>query len=106
VPYVQSFSDELLAASSDVTLHIASPVTELGDGEWGDLYDMKLIPIHAILLPDGNVLSYGTDNAGKQGGGLYYQIWNPAKGTTKRAHKLLEHSTGVRNTLSMYLLRC
>ena len=32
------------------------------------MFDMQLIPIHTLLLPDGQVLSYGTDDKGDQGG--------------------------------------
>lgn len=37
-------------------------------GEWGDVFDMEVIAIHAMLLPDAQVLLYGTDDRGRQGG--------------------------------------
>jgi len=43
------------------------------EGEWGDLFSHKVIPIHAMLLPDGQVLMYGTDNNGKQGGAVSWK---------------------------------
>lgn len=62
-------------------------------GEWGDPYKMRLIPIHSMLLPDGCVLGYGTNAAGKQRADLYYEIWDVGKGIHEEAHMLLEHST-------------
>eukprot|EP00957_Ditylum_brightwellii_P143578 10938444-Ditylum_brightwellii.AAC.1 len=61
-----------------------------GKGLWKDEFDMKLIPIHSILLPDGQILSYGTDNKGRQGAELDYQVWNWNSGIHGDAHKLMQ----------------
>jgi len=73
----------------------AQPRDELG--EWGDVFDLTVIPIHAMLLPDAQVLLYGTDNRGEQGGGIYYEVWDWPKNLHHRAgtHKLLRHTTNV-----------
>ena len=42
-----------------------------GAGRW------PLIPIHAVLLGDGRVLTYGTDGSGKQTGYFIYDVWSP-----------------------------
>jgi YVTN family beta-propeller protein len=52
------------------------------DGAWTALEDWPLIAIHAALTPDGRVLTYGTDGAGKQTGYFIYDIWDPAAGLT------------------------
>ena len=39
-----------------------------------------LIPIHAVLTPDGRVLSYGTDGTGRQTAFFIYDVWDPAGG--------------------------
>ena len=39
-----------------------------------------LISVHAALTPDGRVLTYGTDGAGKQTGYFIYDIWDPSAG--------------------------
>jgi len=66
-------------------------------GEWGDVFDMELIAIHAMLLPDAQVLLYGTDDRGKQGGDVYYEVWDPRSGQHERQgnHNKLKHSTDV-----------
>ena len=52
-----------------------------------------IIGLHQILLPDGRVLNYGTDEKGNQGASLYYDIWNPALGTGQNAHQVLMNTT-------------
>jgi hypothetical protein len=39
-----------------------------------------LIPIHASLMPDGRVLTFGTDEVGRQTGYFTYDIWDPGDG--------------------------
>ncbi len=58
-------------------------------GQWSAPMAWPINAIHAVLTPDGKVLSYGTDPAGAQGAQLYYDVWNPAS----NAHSLLQHST-------------
>jgi len=78
----------------------AKPVLALPDdnlGVWGDVFDLEVIPIHAMLLPDNKVLMYGTDDRGKQGGDIYYEVWDVSGGQHELAgnHDLLEHKTDV-----------
>jgi YVTN family beta-propeller protein len=39
-----------------------------------------LIPIHAVLLPDERVLTYGSTGSGVQGASFSYDVWDPAAG--------------------------
>jgi hypothetical protein len=39
-----------------------------------------LIPIHAALLGDRRVLTYGTNSGGQQTGFFIYDVWDPKKG--------------------------
>lgn len=45
-------------------------------GVFSPLYDWPLIAIHAALLPDGRVVTYGTDNLGRQTGYFIYDVWD------------------------------
>ena len=54
---------------------------------------MELIPIHTMLLPDGQILSYGTSAKGRQGADLYYEVWDWNRGIHGSVHKLLQHKT-------------
>ncbi len=52
-----------------------------------------IMPIHAVLLPDGRVMSYGTEPDGSQTAIYRYDVWDPRAGTEPNAHKLLPNTT-------------
>lgn len=64
-------------------------------GSIGPVVNWPVIPIHAALLPDGRVLSYGTDGQGRQGAQFQYDVWDPADGTGAGAHLTLPNTTGA-----------
>jgi hypothetical protein len=63
-------------------------------GVFGPVLSWPLMPIHQILLPDGRVLTYGSDITGKQGGGLHYMVWDPSLGTGPDAFLVLPTQSG------------
>jgi hypothetical protein len=77
------------------------PATPVGgaaaatEGVFAPVITWPIIPIHTILLPDGRVLSYGTDQTGKQSGQFVYDVWNPAQGTSLVAHTVLPNATAT-----------
>jgi YVTN family beta-propeller protein len=62
------------------------------DGLWSPVFDWPLIAVHAALTPDGRVLTYGTDGAGKQTGYFIYDIWDPGAGLSG-GHLTLDNMT-------------
>jgi hypothetical protein len=60
-------------------------------GSWGGLLSWPLIGLHVILTPDGKILTYGTDNAGDQGGYKIFDVWDPVSGV----HTTLPNNTYV-----------
>jgi hypothetical protein len=64
-------------------------------GAFGPAVTWPIIPIHAVLLPDGRVMNYGTDQNGQQGAQLIYDIWDPTLGTDISAHTVLPNTTGT-----------
>src|SRR5262249_50418203 len=64
-------------------------------GVFGAPVSWPLIPIHAILLQDGRVMSYGTNASGSQGAQLIYDVWDPSLGTDSNAHLVLPNSTST-----------
>lgn len=62
-------------------------------GVFGAAVAWPIIPIHAVLLPDGRVMNYGTNQSGQQGAQLVYDIWNPTLGTGTNAHQVLPNTT-------------
>lgn len=71
------------------------------EGEWGPVFDLKVVPIHAMLVPPGNkVLFYGTNDKGNNhvegGNNIYYEVWDLDKGVVQdEAHQLLDHTTDI-----------
>jgi YVTN family beta-propeller protein len=50
------------------------------DGAWSPLADWPLIAVHAVMTPDGRVLTYGTKADGTQTGFFIYDVWDPSAG--------------------------
>lgn len=64
-------------------------------GRFDPVVSWPIIPIHVVLLPDGRVLSYGTDGKGNQTGQFIYDVWDPIKGTGAASHLTLPNTTGT-----------
>jgi hypothetical protein len=64
-------------------------------GVFGPPFPWPIIPIHIALLPDGRVLSYGTDQQGQQGAQLLYDVWDPKLGYGPNAHTPLPNTTST-----------
>ena len=70
----------------------------LGDpvaGSFGEQVAWPIMPIHAVLLPDGRVMSYGTEPNGTQTAFYRYDVWDPRFGTGENAHRLLPNGTAT-----------
>lgn len=50
-------------------------------GYFGPVFAWPLIPLHMVLLQDGRVLTYGTNQKGGQGASMWYTVWDPSLGT-------------------------
>ena len=62
------------------TATFGSGAARAGDnihGGWSNLVVWPVIPIHAMVLPTGTVMSLGSNGDGKQTGHLIYDIWDP-----------------------------
>ena len=83
----------LVAARSTPSREAAMAVPVSQDprqiGRFGAAFGWPLIPVHVALLPDGRVLSYGTDERGRQGSQFSYSVWDPALGTAANSHLVL-----------------
>jgi Galactose oxidase-like, Early set domain len=76
----------------------AAAVPALGDpatGTFGAQTAWPIIPIHVVLMPDGRVLSYGSDTTPVQSGYYVYDVWNPLFGTVAASHQTLPNTTGT-----------
>jgi hypothetical protein len=69
-------------------------------GAFGPVFAWPIIPLHMVLLPDGRVLAYGSDDKGNQGAKLWYSVWDPdwnpaAPGADASPFQLLPNTTGT-----------
>ena len=79
-----------LAASAAVATAAADNV----GGAWSAVKPWPVIAVHAVLMPDGRVLSYGTKTTGQQTAIDVYDIWNPASGLDS-GHLTLPNTSGT-----------
>src|SRR5579863_2591904 len=91
----QADSTTVSAAAQSTTLPASGTAVPSGTaaaatgGLFGAPITWPVIPIHSILLPDGRIMSYGTNAQGQQGAELIYDVWNPSEGTGTSAHSVL-----------------
>src|SRR5215831_13344999 len=52
----------------------------VNSGSWSAVIPWPIIGIHAALLPDGRVLTFGSNQLGEQGAYKIYDIWDPRTG--------------------------
>jgi Domain of unknown function (DUF1929)/Glyoxal oxidase N-terminus/Galactose oxidase, central domain len=64
-------------------------------GVFGAPVAWPIIPIHALVLPDGRIMNYGSDTTGAQGSKLVYDVWTPTLGTGTNAHTVLPNTTST-----------
>ena len=70
------------------------PADAYQKGMWSPVYSWPVIAVHAVLMPDGRVLTYGTDGTGKQTGFFNYDVWDPSSGPTA-GHMTLPNATST-----------
>lgn len=88
-----AFDDSLIAdfgdpASQLLTLRAADDGLSGTLGDWSNAMPWPLLPIHASLLPDGRVLTYGADGANLRGRAFSVDRWSPSRGLGMGAHEL------------------
>ena len=64
-------------------------------GAFGPTIPWPIIPIHVGLLPDGRLMSFGSNPDGSQTGQFVYDVWNPALGTDTTSHTVLPNTTNT-----------
>jgi hypothetical protein len=53
------------------------------------------VALHSALLPDGRVMTYGTDLNGRQTGKFFYDVWDPSAANVATGHLTLDNTTGT-----------
>jgi YVTN family beta-propeller protein len=63
-------------------------------GMWSPVYAWPVIAVHSVLLPDGRVMTYGSDLTGAQTGHANYDIWD-STGAPDQGHLNLPNTSGT-----------
>ncbi|HZI77942.1 MAG TPA: galactose oxidase-like domain-containing protein, partial [Vicinamibacterales bacterium] len=78
-----------------VALAVAPPAAANNTvGAWSAVKPWPLIAVHAVLMPDGRVLTYGTKASGQQTAIEIYDVWDPAGGLDG-GHTVLPNTSGT-----------
>jgi YVTN family beta-propeller protein len=72
-------------------------------GMWSELKPWPLIAVHAVLLPDGRVLNYGSRNDGLQTGRFELDLWD-SSGALDAGHMNVSNGTGTDTFCNSQLL--
>ncbi len=56
-------------------------------GMWSSVKSWPLNGLHVSILPDGKVLSYGSDLNGDVQNGRYFDLWDPELGFNTNSHQ-------------------
>ena len=77
----------------------AAPDTE---GQWSQQYDWPMIAIHAVLTPQGKILTWGVD--GISSGQFKYDMWDPKMGLGNSSHTVITSDINVTSFCSAGLV--
>jgi hypothetical protein len=64
-------------------------------GAWSPVVKWPLSAIHSIVLPNGKVMTYGTNKNGRPSYGYSYDVWDPAAGLSAASHTTLPVRTAT-----------
>ena len=92
--YPNAVLDKGVIPLSSQALTISGDPEAHEKGVWSEAASWPLMAIHAALLPDGKVLTYGTNSEGGQAAYIY-DVWDPALGLGAVAHTTLDVTTGT-----------
>ena len=91
-----------LAAAPQPTLNVTAkdapttiPANAATGGAWSPSRRWPMIAIHASLLPDGRVMSFGTTETGKQTGLFNYDVWDASAARVDEGHMVLPNGTNT-----------
>jgi len=77
----------------------AAPDTE---GQWSRQIDWPMLPIHAVLTPQGKILTWGVD--GIESGHFKYDVWSPERGIDVSSHHTFTSDINVSSFCSAGLV--
>lgn len=86
--------DTKTAKATEFVPPIAIPADANIKGMWSPVYPWPLISVHSVLLPDGRVMTYGSDLTGLQTAHANYDVWD-SNGAPNAGHLTLSNTSGT-----------
>jgi YVTN family beta-propeller protein len=74
------------------------PANAATQGMWSGVRNWPINGLHMAVLPDGAVLTYGSDLTGTLQEGHYFDVWNPTLGFGSNSH----NTSGRANTVNSF----
>ncbi len=84
----------LRARAFALSSNAAVPADANTRGMWSPVYAWPLVSVHAVLMPDGRVLTYGSNADGQQTGRFIYDVWDGVS-SPDAGHLTLANGTGT-----------
>ena len=73
---------------------VSIPADAATKGMWSPSYNWPLNSIHSVLMPDGRVLTFGTNSDGTQTANFIFDVWD-ASGAPDTRHQTLSNTSGT-----------
>lgn len=92
----QSLPVVIPQAPDPLLTNLTIPSQAHTQGMWSSVHDWSLNPIHMVVMPDGRVVTFGSElGDGGGGNGFKFDIWNPRYGFAGIAHRVLDNLSAV-----------
>lgn len=98
------FSVVVAPVSDPLLANLQIPADAPQVGMWGPVQPWPLVPIHAALMPNGKIVTYGTPQGLGVQDGRTYDVWDPSQGFGA-GHAVLPGLTTVNAFCSAQALR-
>ncbi len=97
---VQALPFVVQAPNDALMSNLSIPNDAPTKGMWSPTQTWPLVAIHAGVLPDGNVISYGTPLGQGIQDGRVFDVWEPSLGFTPTSHTTSSNAQGVNSFCS------
>ena len=87
-------ADAKTARATEFVPPLPVPAEASVKGMWSGVYNWPIVAVHSVLLPDGRVMTFGSDTTGLQTGHANYDVWD-SNGAPDAGHLTLDNTTGT-----------
>lgn len=100
-PLASSATGSVFPPTSDGLVGSITPTADADvAGMWTGLAKWPVVAIHANLLPNGHVLTYGTPSTSTDQNSQSFDDWDPAQGLAEPSHTVTSNQTSINSFCS------